>query len=258
MLTLRTLSLGAAISALATLAACSDAPIAPTSALLPAVGPATAAGVTPTTPAGAANVPQLQEVKVVVLVYDPLASYVSAKVAFTGGATTKTVIDNGSSDLDARVGYVAVKMPKVAHYSATVVSAPIQYSLYGATSTQEQWWAPDQVALGRIDLHVAPHLTITTLKDGQTYLGQTIKVTNASGFGAVITDGGAGDLYANGAGSLVDGKIQVQVPELGTYTVCPQSPLASTVQAACVTVGAAAWGGVYQATLAYKTILFLP
>lgn len=251
MLSTRSFSL-CAVPALLALAACSDAPVGPSSPLASSIDKA-ANSVAPV------STPRVQMVEVTFLVYDyenlvPLGT----TIKFTGGATTITQADNAKGDTDARVGYVSVMMPKVAHYSATVVGAPIDFSLFGGTSVEEHWSSPLDIQLGRVNLHHAPQLFVNAMKDGQLYPGQTIQITGPSGFSAIITDGGPTDTVANGANGFSDGKFYLRVPQLGSYTVCPKTPLASTVQAKCMTLNAAAWGGSYGTQLTYKSILSLP
>lgn len=258
MRTLRSLSLGAAVPALAALAACTDAPTTPSSSLLPAVGPAKSLGGVPQS--GVVAGPPALQVSLALSIsgqIDAVVGPTTVDFSTSDGAYKRTVVDNGNGDTDARLGFFSVKMPKALAYTATVTDAPEAYSVFQATKTGGAFFTPTSATLGNISLWAKPSIWVSLVKDGKPYPGQTIEVTN-NGYTvvAVITDGGANDRLPDGSAGPADGQIFVRVPAPGPYVVCPKASKASLIQAACAGVNVVNYGLSFGATLTYKQILF--
>lgn len=180
-------------------------------------------------------------------------------VEFTTNAGAKsTVVDNSASDTDARVGYYRVLMPNAVSYTATVTVVPEHNSLGGATKTVSAFVTPTFVSMGAIYLNRKPGLFVQLFYNYALVTGQTIKVTGPSGFTATITDGGASDRNYDGTQNGADGKISLELPITGTYTVCTMTTPQTYWDAGCSQVFATMYFIQYGLNMTYKQVWSIP
>jgi hypothetical protein len=180
-------------------------------------------------------------------------------VEFTTNAGAKsTVVDNSAADTDARDGYYRVLMPNAISYTATVTVVPEHNSLGGATKTVSAFVTPTLVSMGAIYLNRKPGLFVQLFYNNALVAGQTIKVTGPNGWTTTITDGGASDKTYDGTQNGADGKISLEVPITGTYTVCTMTSPQLYWDAGCNQVYATQYFVQYGVTMTYKQVWFVP
>jgi len=252
-----TLSLAATI--VATLAACSDAPMAPTAAEPPdrpshnlvVVG-------------GGTTMPRPTPITVTLRLTDQGGSLPDQGVA---GTTVKfttntggelTVVDNAAGDGDARVGFYKVTMGQAVSYTATVVAMPDDFSPDQITKTVSAFVTPTLVSMGELMLLRKPGIAVALYYNNALTIGQTIKVTGPNGYAKTMTDGTATDIDSWGNQGAADGKFSFQVPSTGTYTVCTMSSPQQYWDAGCKPVYVIQHFIQYSATLTYEQKWFIP
>jgi len=242
--------------ALATLAACSDAPSAP---VAPPLRPAAASATL--------NVPTPPHPNVDVTFW--VSHNGGGATGFVGGTTVqfvtkegvaKTVVDDSADDADKTPGHYRVTMPGSSLYTATVLSAPDAYvTAQFASKTSNAFITPTLASIGKLELEMKPAVQVSVTMNGAPVHGQTVAVTGATvTFSATITDGAASDRAPSGAQDPADGKIYLRLPQIGYYKICPKSAPAPFLDAKCQFVFASMFYMEYGATLTYEPVAYRP
>jgi hypothetical protein len=242
----------ASVAAL-TLAACSDSPVAPSSALAPRENASADIIV-------GGTIPRPSPVTLTLGVTSQGGGMVSGttmKFESSLGVST-TVADNGAGDSDARPGYFSVTMTKANWYKVTPVAVPAPHSLYGATKTVSAFNTPTWVQMGFLMLNITPGIHVETWWKGAITTGQSIQITGPHGFSKSITDGGLNDEDHVGNAGPLDGKFNSRLPDVGTYTVCATSTPHQWYKADCKQVYVQQYYVQYSTTLNYWKYVGLP
>jgi hypothetical protein len=263
----RALSLAATAAAVATAAltaACNDGPLGPNTSARPAAAPA-ANRATPITP-----VPALVRATLVVTSNTNMKSNVpGTTVRFTTDKGSVIVSDNvntdGSGDSDAGVGVYSVFLPfGSTHYKAEVLSVPIGYQLptspvYGTLTTTNGNTPETTVKFPTVVAAPKKQLVVSFLSLQKTKaLGATVVVT-APGWDLMytLTDGGAGDLRADGSQGALDGQVTVYAPasSISQWKVCETAaPIGYLLtEPTCQTVNVPASQTTSSVTLFHQT-----
>jgi len=256
----RSILAGAAALAFVTLAACSDAPTAPSAKPSPAASePSLGSGISV---GGGGVIVRQAPVSVTLEIWDQDGSQgvPGTTVEFsTSTGAKQTVVDNSAADADARVGYYRVSMPATGvWYKAKVVGMDDDFSFDGAEKTVSAFVSPTLVSMGHITLMRKPGIYVFLHYNGGFALGQTIKITGPNGFSRTITDGSAADKSFDGTQNPNDGKFQIQVPVTGTYYVCTLTSPQAYWDADCVNVWALQYFIAYSADLKYEQKWVIP
>ena len=207
-------------AALLLLAACSDAPSAPT-----AEPPDVRRSAEPPDARSSADIivvggpiPRVSEVTVKLHVLDQSNADVTPSTFefSTNTGFAKTVVDNGAGDADARPGYYSVQMPQAGSWTATAKVLPDDIAFYESSKTVSYMNSPTLVDMQGLMLYIKPGLVITMRYQGAVITGQTLKISAGADFSKTITDGGPSDKDFSGNQSPADGKVYVA----GTSSNC--------------------------------------
>lgn len=219
----RRYALPLACTIVATVAACSDAPLAPTPANT---------GLTPSAPAlsdgvivSGGGIGRPTPVTVTLSVSSQgggSATGTTVKFTTNTGASN-TVVDNGAGDGDNRAGFYKVTMPKAISYTATVVAMPDDFSPDSTSKTVSAFVTPTLVSMGDLMLLMKPGIYVSLWYKGALAPGQKIRVTGPNGYDVTMIDGTPSELTDLGKPPVADGKFSFSVPSTGTYKVCALS-----------------------------------
>jgi hypothetical protein len=241
-----------------TLAACSDAPLAPSARLTPDATPSAMLG-------GGGDVPLPTSVSVTLHLVDQTLpdatnSVAGTTVKFTASTgETRTVVDNGIGDGDARPGFYKVAMEKAVWYKAAVVAMPSIFSWDQVTRTASAYATPTLVSMGDLVLLRKPGIAVWLYYKGALVAGQTIRITGPNGYATTIADGGVNDTSSLGAQAPSDGKFEfIRLPTTGTYTVCTLTTPQWMWDTGCRAVDVKYYGVEFPIAMTYELKLVVP
>lgn len=237
----------AAAALVAATAACSDSPVAPSSASTEAPSAAVARP--------AARGPVQQYITGTLFVTSPdYPAGAIAMVRFSNSSGWSMEVHDGwSADGDPRMGYIQVQMPVAASYTATLLSGHPSVAADGASKTVTPLIQPATLSFGTLAFKKKPRLTVHVFDQalGGPRLGQTVRARNLStGAAEIGTDGQVDDADFFEVAAQNDGKVQLWLPAPGSYEVCALSVPAGYA-ARCRVVSAPAWNTDQSTTVHY-------